>query len=105
VCLRTMSDGCIVLQVGMCVRTMSDGRNVLQVMHVCVSADSEWVLSASADNVLKCWSAGDGREIFAVRLNMVVSSMLFDSASLHAAVLGQCTDGSTKVAIFKLVGC
>ena len=76
-----------------------------QVKCVRVSPDSEWVLSASANHVLKCWSTSDGREVFSIRLNMAVTELLFDKSSLYAAVLGKCTDGSTKVAMFKLVGC
>ena len=71
---------------------------------MCVSPDSEWVLSASANTVMKCWSAVDGREVFSIRLNAAVLDFQFDSSSLYAAVLGKCTDGSTKVALFMLAG-
>ena len=69
-----------------------------------VSPDSEWVVSASKNRVMKCWSATNCREVFSVKLNMLVEDFCFDHTSLYVAALGKCTNGNTKVAMFMLVG-
>ena len=69
-----------------------------------VSPNSEWVVSCSANTVVKCWSVSQkGKEVFSMRLNMQVTNIEYDQLVHHVLVQGKGPDGVGKVALFRII--